>query len=109
MGGYGLFSLPTPDTCPRDPSHLRDTLCFMAFQHRPLTGSPPPIPMDLQNLQARRHRVASETPKLLLFVTTVLAVAGLWRMGLSLRSFQITRQGGIVGRNINSERKEIRA
>ena len=87
MGGYGFFSLPTPDTCPRDPSHLRDTLCFMAFQHRPLTGSPPPIPMDLQNLQARRHRVASETPKLLLFVTTVLAVAGLWRMGLSLRSF----------------------
>ena len=60
---------------------------FMAFQHRPPTGSPPPIPTDLQNLRARRHRVASETPKLLLFVTTMLAVAGLRWMGLSLRSF----------------------
>ena len=62
---------------------------FMAFQHRPPTGSPPPIPTDLQNLRARRHRVASETPKLLLFVTTMLAVAGLRWMGLSLRSFHL--------------------
>ena len=62
---------------------------FMAFQHRPPTGSPPPIPTDLQNLRARRHRIASETPKLLLFVTTMLAVAGLRWMGLSLRSFHL--------------------